>query len=93
MSKAKEHLDAWLKEIAPSTDLRKAFGHDPKKWDFFKKRVQRDRKEIITTFILLFDLVLQLRSLVNAQLTIKIHTKIVRIDPSTGSGQTVKENL
>ncbi len=31
-------LDLWLKEIGPSNDLRKWFGHDPKKWDDFRKR-------------------------------------------------------
>lgn len=28
-------IDEWLKEIAPSTDLRKWFGHQPERWDFF----------------------------------------------------------
>jgi uncharacterized protein YeaO (DUF488 family) len=31
-------LDAWLKEIAPSTELRKWFAHDPEKWPEFKRR-------------------------------------------------------
>ena len=31
-------VDAWLKDLAPSTGLRKWFGHDPKKWDEFRKR-------------------------------------------------------
>jgi uncharacterized protein YeaO (DUF488 family) len=31
-------IDAWLKDLAPSTELRKWFGHDPAKWDEFKKR-------------------------------------------------------
>jgi uncharacterized protein YeaO (DUF488 family) len=31
-------LDAWLKDLAPSTGLRKWFGHDPKKWDEFRER-------------------------------------------------------
>jgi uncharacterized protein YeaO (DUF488 family) len=35
-------IDAWLKDLAPSTDLRKWFGHDPKKWDEFKKRYARE---------------------------------------------------
>lgn len=30
--------DAWIKDIAPSTDLRKWFGHDPDKWTEFRKR-------------------------------------------------------
>jgi uncharacterized protein YeaO (DUF488 family) len=41
---AKEDLkvDAWLKEVAPSTALRKWFGHDPKKWDEFRRRYARE---------------------------------------------------
>ena len=35
-------VDVWLKEVAPSTDLRKWFGHDPKKWDEFKTRYARE---------------------------------------------------
>jgi uncharacterized protein YeaO (DUF488 family) len=31
-------LDSWLRHIAPSTELRKWFGHDPQKWDEFRKR-------------------------------------------------------
>jgi uncharacterized protein YeaO (DUF488 family) len=31
-------LDAWLKEAAPSTKLRQWFGHDPKKWQEFRRR-------------------------------------------------------
>ena len=32
------HLDAWMKDVAPSTPLRKWFNHDPKKWNEFRKR-------------------------------------------------------
>lgn len=38
VSKAKAAIDLWLKEIAPSEDLRKWFGHDPEKWENFKIR-------------------------------------------------------
>ncbi|MFB3917455.1 MAG: DUF488 domain-containing protein [Terriglobales bacterium] len=31
-------LDGWLKEVAPSTDLRKWFSHDPAKWGEFQRR-------------------------------------------------------
>jgi len=31
------HFDLWLKNIAPSTSLRKWFGHDPQKWKEFKR--------------------------------------------------------
>lgn len=36
--KAALHLDTWTKDAGPSTALRKWFGHDPKKWDEFRRR-------------------------------------------------------
>jgi uncharacterized protein YeaO (DUF488 family) len=38
VSKANAHLDEWAKEIAPSNELRKWFGHDPARWDEFRHR-------------------------------------------------------
>ena len=38
LSKEKAHVDLWLKEAAPSTELRKWFGHDPQKWREFQSR-------------------------------------------------------
>ena len=38
ISKEKAALDQWMKEIAPSTKLRKWFGHDPARWDEFRRR-------------------------------------------------------
>lgn len=38
VSKADAQLDDWLKEIGPSDKLRKWFGHDPERWQEFKKR-------------------------------------------------------
>ena len=32
------HVTAWLKDVAPSTELRRWFGHDPKKWSEFRRR-------------------------------------------------------
>lgn len=34
--------DLWLKELAPSTGLRHWFGHDPAKWDEFRRRYQEE---------------------------------------------------
>lgn len=42
VSKESANLDLWLKEIAPSTDLRKWFGHDPNKWHEFEKRYKEE---------------------------------------------------
>ena len=38
ISKQKAALDEWMKEIAPSTELREWFGHDPARWAEFQKR-------------------------------------------------------
>ncbi len=38
VSKEKASLDGWMKEIAPSTELRKWFAHDPKRWEEFRRR-------------------------------------------------------
>ena len=38
LKKEDAHIDEWLKEIAPSNELRKWFNHDPDKWVEFKKR-------------------------------------------------------
>lgn len=44
ISKEKAKVDLWLREIAPSNDLRKWFSHDPKKWEDFKIRYERELK-------------------------------------------------
>lgn len=38
VSKETAAVDEWLKSVAPSTELRKWFGHDPDKWDEFRRR-------------------------------------------------------
>ncbi len=38
LSKDKAKIDHWAKELAPSTELRKWFAHDPGKWIEFKRR-------------------------------------------------------
>jgi len=35
-------LDLWLKEIAPSTELRKWYGHEPERWPEFKRRYEKE---------------------------------------------------
>lgn len=42
ISKETAHLDAWAKELAPSTELRKWSGHDPEKWEEFRRRYIRE---------------------------------------------------
>jgi uncharacterized protein YeaO (DUF488 family) len=51
LTKEKASIDLWLKEIAPSTALRKWFGHDPDKWKEFQKRYHlelRNNKEQVS---------------------------------------------
>ena len=38
LSKNEVNIDLWIKDVAPSTSLRKWFSHDEKKWDEFKSR-------------------------------------------------------
>jgi uncharacterized protein YeaO (DUF488 family) len=42
LSKAKLHVDAWLKHVGPSTELRKWFSHDPERWARFRRRYFRE---------------------------------------------------
>lgn len=45
VSKERAHLDLWLKEIAPSSELRKWFAHDPQKWPEFRQRYIHELKQ------------------------------------------------
>jgi uncharacterized protein YeaO (DUF488 family) len=45
VSKAAAAVDLWIKEIAPSTELRKWFGHDPARWDEFRRRFAGELRE------------------------------------------------
>ena len=42
LSKERAHIDLWLKEIAPSTELRKWYGHDPDKFEEFRRRYESE---------------------------------------------------
>jgi len=42
LSKERAHIDLWLKEIAPSNDLRKWFGHEPEKFAEFRRRYEAE---------------------------------------------------
>jgi uncharacterized protein YeaO (DUF488 family) len=44
LNKQKAKIDLWLKDIAPSTELRQWFQHDPTKWREFKARYFRELK-------------------------------------------------
>ena len=50
ISKAEAKLDLWLREISPSTALRKWFNHDPVRWTEFQRRYHaelNDQKELV----------------------------------------------
>lgn len=53
ISKAAAAVDEWRKELAPSTPLRKWFGHDPALWEDFQKKYKAElkRNEAVAAFI------------------------------------------
>ena len=64
LTKEKARIDLWLKDIAPSTELRKWFGHNPDRWEEFKERyvaelkgnheqIQRLKQELDTSIVTL----------------------------------------
>lgn len=42
LSKEKAAVDHWMKDIAPSAELRKWFGHDPERWSEFRRRYREE---------------------------------------------------
>ncbi|MEO5907861.1 MAG: DUF488 family protein [Ginsengibacter sp.] len=42
LTKEKAAVDLWLKNIAPTTELRKWFNHDPEKWKEFEKKYLKE---------------------------------------------------
>ncbi len=54
LKKEDAHIDVWMKDVAPSTELRKWFNHDPDKWAEFKKRFfmeLRGRRAIVEEIV------------------------------------------
>ena len=45
VTKAAAAIDQWIKKIAPSTALRKWFGHDPARWTEFRRRYAAELRE------------------------------------------------
>ena len=45
VKKADAAIDEWMKDIAPSTGLRKWFGHDPARWQEFRRRYQSEIRQ------------------------------------------------
>jgi uncharacterized protein YeaO (DUF488 family) len=42
ISKARIQIDSWVREVAPSTELRKWFNHDPARWSEFQRRYREE---------------------------------------------------
>ncbi len=45
LSKEKAAVDHWMKDIAPSAELRKWFGHDPERWAEFRRRYMEELRQ------------------------------------------------
>ncbi len=45
LTKEDARIDEWLKEIAPSNELRKWFGHDPAKWKEFRSKYLEELRQ------------------------------------------------
>ena len=45
LSKEKAAVDVWFKDVAPSTELRRWFGHDAAKWEEFRRRYRDELRE------------------------------------------------
>ncbi len=42
LTKEEAHVDAWVKDVAPSPELRKWYAHDPEKWPEFQRRYRAE---------------------------------------------------
>lgn len=58
LTKEKARIDLWLKDVAPSTELRKWFNHEPEKWPEFQKRYS---KELLNNQTTLNELLLKIK--------------------------------
>ena len=56
LTKEKAKIDVWLKDIAPSIQLRQWFGHDHQKWREFKRRYQGELEKNMTIVSQLVEL-------------------------------------
>jgi uncharacterized protein YeaO (DUF488 family) len=55
IKKESAHINEWMKEIAPSTDLRKWFNHEPEKWEAFlvKYKAELENSTLLKELIIL----------------------------------------
>ena len=45
MTKESARLSSWIKDIGPTAELRKWFGHDPSRWEEFRRRYERELRQ------------------------------------------------
>lgn len=45
VSKSEARIDGWMKQVAPSAALRTWFGHDPRRWNEFRRRYRAELKD------------------------------------------------
>lgn len=64
VKKESAKIDLWLKEIAPSTELRKWYDHDPEKWSEFKRYYAKELNKKEDLFKELFSLKMKTITLV-----------------------------
>jgi uncharacterized protein YeaO (DUF488 family) len=83
LTKQKAAVDLWLKEIAPSPELRKWFSHDPHKWAEFQERYRDELKAKP-------ELVSQLRQMAAA---VPVTLVYAAHDPLLNSAMVLKEFL
>ena len=57
VTKAAAHIDRWMKDVAPSPALRTWYGHDPERWNEFRKRYLEELKREPDAVAALRDLV------------------------------------
>jgi uncharacterized protein YeaO (DUF488 family) len=56
LRKADAAIDRWMKDIAPITELRQWFDHDPERWQEFRRRYARELRQHATTIDELHEL-------------------------------------
>ncbi|TQJ16772.1 uncharacterized protein YeaO (DUF488 family) [Kribbella jejuensis] len=74
VSKARAQLDDWCKDVAPSTELREWYGHDPERYDEFARRYELELKEPAQTAAFA-----RLREFAGGRLTLLTATKELEI--------------
>ena len=52
IKKEKLKLAEWMRPIAPSTDLRKWYGHQPERWDEFRRRYRKELQDPVKKVLL-----------------------------------------